>query len=230
MDMSRETISIIIPALNEEKNLPLTITSVQAAHGIEIIVVDGGSSDCTMEVARSLGVKTLCTRPGRAVQMNRGAGVAQGDLFFFLHADTLLPVGYDRCIRRTLQRNSVVAGAFKLAIRAPGASLRFIEYGANIRSKYLGLPYGDQGLFMRRRDFNRVGGFPEIALMEDFALVRKMKKFGQVAVAPLAVETSARRWQQRGVSLTTLMNQLIVAAYLLGVSPERLAGWYRGKK
>jgi len=230
MNKSREIISIIIPTLNEESTLASTIKTVQGGEGIEIIVVDGGSSDSTLEVAHSLEVKIVSSNGGRAGQMNAGARESCGSLLLFLHADTALPAGYDSCIRRILSDRSIVAGAFRLAIDAPGISFRIIEYGANLRSKYFHLPYGDQALFMRRQDFNRAGWFPEIALLEDFSLIRKMQKLGRVALAPLAVKTSARRWLRQGIFYTTILNQLILIAYIIGVSPERLAGWYRRRK
>lgn len=230
MNKSREIISIIIPTLNEESTLASTIKTVQGGEEIEIIVVDGGSSDSTLEIAHSLQVKVVNSAAGRARQMNAGARESCGSILLFLHADTALPEDFDSCIRRILSDPSIAVGAFQLVIDAPGISFRIIEYGANLRSKYFNLPYGDQAFFMRRRDFNRVGWFPEIALMEDFSLIRKMQKLGRVALVPQAVKTSARRWQSLGIFQTTILNQLIVIAYVIGVSPERLASWYRYRK
>jgi rSAM/selenodomain-associated transferase 2 len=230
MDKSREIISIIIPTLNEESVLTSAIKAVQGGEGIEIIVVDGGSSDRTLEIAHCMKVKVVRSNAGRARQMNAGARESCGSILFFLHADTELPEGYDSCIRRILHDSSITIGAFRLAIDTPGIFFRIIEYGANLRSKYLNLPYGDQGLFMRRQDFNRAGWFPEIALMEDFSLIRQMKKLGRVVLAPLVVKTSARRWRNLGIFHTTILNQLIVLAFVMGVSPLRLAGWYRRNK
>ncbi len=230
MDTSREIISIIIPTLNEESVLASTIKAVQGGKGVEIIVVDGGSADRTLEVAHCLKVKVVRSNAGRARQMNAGARESRGSILLFLHADTELPGGYDSCIRRILHDSSIAVGAFRLAIDSPGVPFRIIEYGANLRSRYFNLPYGDQGLFMRRQDFNRAGWFPEIALMEDFSLVKRMRKLGRVALAPQAVKTSARRWQSLGIIHTTILNQFIVGAYVMGVSPVRLAGWYHREK
>ena len=230
MTSSQNIISIIIPTLNEESSLAVAVNRAQSGTDIEIIVADGGSSDRTLALAKALQVKVVRSRPSRALQMNAGAREAQGDILLFLHADTLLPEGYDSCIRRISGEPEFAVGAFRLGIEAPGAALRFIEFGANLRSKYGHLPYGDQALFMRRQCFTESGGFPEIPLMEDFALVWQMKKRGRVVLAPLTVQTSARRWQNLGILRTTILNQLIVGAYLAGVSPARLAAWYRRRK
>ncbi len=230
MDRSQDIVSIIIPTLNEESSLAATINMAQQSERIEIIVVDGGSSDHTLGIAHSLRVKVVCSKAGRAGQMNAGAREARGNILLFLHADTLLPEDFDKCIRRILCDRSISLGAFRLVIRARGISFRIIEFGANLRSKYCNLPYGDQALFMCRQRFEQLGGFPEISLMEDFALVRQMKKLGRVAMAPLAVQTSARRWRNLGILQTTVLNQLIVGAYMMGVSPVRLAAWYRRRK
>lgn len=230
MDRSQDIISIIIPTINEESSLASSIQTAQPGEGVEIIVADGGSSDQTVEIAHSLQVKVVHSKTGRARQMNAGVRESRGDILLFLHADTLLPKGYDTCVRRILSAPSIAVGAFRLALDEPGISLRLIELGANLRSKYLKLPYGDQALFMSRRRFEQAGGFPEIPLMEDFSLLREMKKRGRVVLAPLEVKTSARRWIRRGIWSVTILNQCIVAAYLVGVSPERLAGWYRRQK
>ncbi len=227
---SQELISIIIPTLNEESSLPAAVSRARSGAEIEIVVADGGSSDRTLELAEELRVKVVSSKPGRAVQMNAGARESRGDILLFLHADTLLPRGYDKCVRRISGDRSVAIGAFRLGIRDPGIALRIIELGANLRSKYGHLPYGDQALFMSRRRFDELGGFPEISLMEDFALVQQLKRRGRVVLAPLAVYTSARRWRDLGILRTTVLNQLIVGAYMMGVSPVRLAAWYRRRK
>jgi rSAM/selenodomain-associated transferase 2/rSAM/selenodomain-associated transferase 1 len=222
-------LSVIIPALNEEVQLPDTLASLSGIPGIEIIVVDGGSSDATLEVARDTGVRTLAAHPPRAIQMNAGAGLAVGDILLFLHADTRLPRDVVQQVRQTLRPARVAAGAFHLSIAGALSGLRAIERVANWRSRLLQMPYGDQGLFLSRDLFWELGGFPPIPIMEDFELVRRLKRRGRIALAHGSARTSNRRWQRLGALKTWLINQAIVAAYYAGVPPQRLVVWYRGK-
>jgi hypothetical protein len=151
-------------------------------------------------------------------------------VLLFLHADTRPPPNFGSHVRETLARPGVSAGAFRLGIDAAGGRLRFIETVANIRSRFLGMPYGDQALFMTADMFGAIGGYPDQPIMEDFELVRRLQRRGGIAIAPAAVATSPRRWLNVGVLKTWLINQSIVTAYLAGVSPERLADWYRREK
>lgn len=219
-------ISIIIPTLNEAGSIQPLLKSLQK-HDVEIIVVDGGSHDRTVELAKAMGVTVLQTAAGRAVQMNAGAQVAQGEVLLFLHADTRLPQEFFSLVRQTLAQPDVVAGAFDLRIEGQAAGLRWIERGVKWRSHHLQLPYGDQALFLKADTFRAVGAFAELPIMEDFEFVRRLKTYGKIAIAPAAVVTSGRRWQKVGVLQTTLINQLIIAAYFLGVPIERIARWYR---
>ncbi|MFN2366807.1 MAG: glycosyltransferase family 2 protein, partial [Desulfurivibrionaceae bacterium] len=145
----------------------------------------------------------------------------------FLHADTRLPADFAELSRACLAEKDVAAGAFSLSIELAGPAIRFIEKMANLRSRLLQRPYGDQALFMTRRNFARIGGFPEIEIMEDFALVGKLRQLGRIKTLPAAAATSGRRWRKLGVVRTTLINQAIVIGYLLGRSPTSLASWYR---
>ncbi|BAY37416.1 hypothetical protein NIES2111_17530 [Nostoc sp. NIES-2111] len=219
-------ISIIIPAINEAGNIKQTIATTQRSTNIEVIVVDGGSQDDTVAIAGSLGVKVISSSPGRAVQMNTGAALASGDILLFLHADTLLPVGFDEMIRAALQQPGVIAGAFALRINADLASLRLVEKGVYWRSRLLQMPYGDQAIFMTKAVFQQVGGFPELPIMEDFELIRRLKRLGKITILRVPVITSARRWLQKGVFKTTLINQIVIIAYLLKTKPARLRTWY----
>ncbi|MHC5726710.1 MAG: TIGR04283 family arsenosugar biosynthesis glycosyltransferase [Nostoc sp.] len=223
-------ISIIIPTLNEAGNIKEAIATTQPSTNIEIIVVDAGSEDGTVEIAQSLGVKVISSSPGRAVQMNAGALAASGDILLFLHADTRLPTGFDEMIRTALQQPGTVAGAFNLRIDASLLSLRWVEWGVNARSHFYQMPYGDQAIFLTKAVFQQMGGFPELPIMEDFELMRRLKRTGCIVIIPTPVVTSARRWLQKGVFKTTLLNQLVIIAYLLGVSPERICRWYRREK
>ncbi|MGF1675105.1 MAG: TIGR04283 family arsenosugar biosynthesis glycosyltransferase [Rivularia sp. (in: cyanobacteria)] len=223
-------ISIIIPTLNESKNIKATLASTQMSTNIEIIVVDGGSEDNTVDIVQSLGIKVITGYQNRACQMNAGAMNATGDILLFLHADTLLPANFDEMIRTTIQQSQVVAGAFTLRINAPQIGLRLVEWGVKWRSKWLQMPYGDQGIFITKKIFNDIGGFPELPIMEDFELIRNLKRLGGINLIPVPVITSPRRWLKKGVWQTTLINQIVIIAYFLGVSPKRIRSWYRGEK
>lgn len=224
----RGRISVIIPALNEARNLPATLGAAFAGAPHEVIVADGGSGDETIAVARAQGAVVIGAPRGRARQLNAGAAIATGEILLFVHADTRLPADYPGHLYATLARPDVVAGAFAFALDADIPGRRWIEWGTNRRASQRELPYGDQGLFLTREQFDRAGGFPDLPLLEDYVLVRQLRRQGRIALAPAAVITSARRWQQRGVSRTLLLNQAILAGYHLGISPTRLARWYRG--
>lgn len=225
--MTKPLISIIIPTLNEASTLPSTLKTVQTAPLVEVIVVDGGSSDQTVAVAESLQARVLVTMGGRACQMNAGAAVAQGDILLFLHADTRLPPDFNQLVWQTLNQPDVVAGAFDLAIDHPAWGLRWVEWAVKIRSRLGQMPYGDQAIFLRADQFAAVGQFLEMPIMEDFELIRRLQRRGRIAIAPAPVITSGRRWQRLSIWRTTLINQVMVIGYAMGVDPNRLAHWYR---
>lgn len=220
-------ISIIIPVLNEVGTIAEIVSKAQTGKNVEIIVVDGGSNDGTIEVVKSLDVKLIDSLPGRSIQMNFGAKIATGNILLFLHGDTFLPLNFDKLLREIITKPNIIAGAFKLGIRGRKRSLRIVEIMVNWRSCYWQMPYGDQGIFLSAKVFEEVGGFPEIPIMEDFELIRKLRKRGLIAIVSQPVLTSGRRWQKLGIFKTTLINQVVIITYLLGVSPQRLAQWYR---
>ena len=215
-------LSVIVPTLNEEVLLPRTLASAARADA-EVIVVDGGSTDRTVPIADRMGARVIESPPGRARQMNAGAAEAAGELLLFLHADTLLPAGYQADVRRVLDDPAVAGGAFRLRIAGSRSAFRVIERAVNLRSRCLSLPYGDQAIFMRRDSLIAAGGFPSIPVLEDFVLVRRLRRRGEIRLARSAVLTSARRWDHHGPWRTTARNQLAIAAFLLGVSPHRIA-------
>lgn len=229
-DQTPDRISVIIPTLDEADHLVPLLRDVCHARAIEVIVVDGGSRDHTVVAARALGAQVITSPPGRALQMNRGAAAARGRLLFFLHADSRLSPGFDNLIRWALKLPGVVAGAFRLHIDASRGALRIVAFWANLRSRYLQMPYGDQGLFMMQTCFQEMGGFPLLPIMEDFEMVRRLRARGRVVTLPAAIRTSPRRWLNLGVGRTTLINQTIVLAYYAGASPQKLARFYRRSK
>ena len=225
------TISIIIPVLNEAEIIQETIKRLQVNSDVEIIVVDGGSKDKTVEIVKQSNIKLVISKQaGRSNQMNYGAAIAKGDILLFLHADTQLPPNYPQLIKQTLSQPNVIAGAFELAIDSPQKSLRVIETLVNWRSRFLSLPYGDQALFLKQKTFSKVGGFPNLPIMEDFELIEKLKHQGKIALVAAKVITSPRRWQKLGVFKTTAINQLIILGYYLGIPPIKLQQFYQQAK
>ena len=218
-------ISIIIPTLNEAKNLPALQPLTQIA--AECIVVDGGSTDETVKTAKELGFRVAECTGGRGKQVNFGAALASSRILLFLHADTLLPENFQEAVITCLHQQDTVLGAFRLTIRDSGFALRCICRLANLRSRLLQLPYGDQALFLNRETFEELGGFPEQPIMEDYIFVKLAKKRGRVVTLQDEVVTSGRRWQRLGIFQTTLLNQLVVLGYSLGVPAEKLALFYR---
>jgi rSAM/selenodomain-associated transferase 2 len=226
--MTQPTISIIIPVFHEATTIVKTLGRLKDDVGVELIVVDGGSEDNTVELTKQMGVKVISSPiPGRAHQMNIGAAAARGDIFLFLHADTKLPQNYQKIVQMTLAQEKVIAGAFKLAIDGQQWSLRLVEKMVNWRSQFCSLPYGDQAIFLEKRVFQDLGGFANLPIMEDFEFVQRLKRRGKIALAPVAVLTSGRRWQKLGVFKTTLINQLVIVGYYLGISPTQLRHFYQ---
>jgi rSAM/selenodomain-associated transferase 2/rSAM/selenodomain-associated transferase 1 len=218
-------LSVIIPALNEACRIEAAIGGLQNEE-VEVIVVDGGSTDDTVPLAERAGARVERSPCGRAVQQNRGAGVARGKVLLFLHADTLLPTGYVDHVFETLMDFRSTLGAFRFKTDMDRPLMKVIEFVTHLRSQYLKRPYGDQALFIRKSVFHSIGGFPEVPIAEDLLFVRKFSKQGRILIAPAEAVTSARRWQTLGLLRTTLINQIIVAGCYLGISPHALASLY----
>jgi len=218
-------LSVVIPTLNEEKLVGSAIRSAQNRDA-EVIVVDGGSKDCTVQRATETGARIVRSPKGRALQQNRGASLARGRVILFLHADTHLPEHYMDHVFETLMDSRTVLGAFRFKTDLNTPFMKVIEGLTRFRSAALNLPYGDQGLFLRKSLFKRIGGFPPVPIAEDLLLVRKTAKLGRIKVAPVPALTSARRWQKAGPLRTTLINQLILAGLMLGTPHQTLARLY----
>lgn len=219
------SISIVIPTLNEAACLTETLRSVRAEKPHEIIVVDGGSSDSTCDLARDAD-RVLHGPRGRAAQMNHGAAHASGDVLLFLHADCTLEAGALRAAEECLGRRNVVAGCFRMTVTADGFAYRVVDVCATARVRLTGLIYGDQGLFVERRLFERIGSFPSLRLMEDVFISKSLRRQGRVVVAPRRIFVSPRRWQRQGIVRQTLRNWTLTALAAAGVHPDRLAAFY----
>lgn len=221
-------ISIVIPVRNEARGIAATLTALAAwrANGHEILVVDGNSTDSTATIAAPLCDRIIPSDPGRAIQMNAGAAAARGDLFVFLHADTELPSNAEAELLSIAERNRDYWGRFDVRLNARPVIYRVIETLMNWRSRFSSIATGDQAIFIARTLFERCGGFPPIALMEDVALCTKLR----IELPPICLKaqviTSARRWQRDGVTMTIIRMWWLRAAFFFGVSPDRLRAAY----
>jgi hypothetical protein len=225
----RPYLSVVIPTLNEADRIVDTVSRLRAVD-IETIVADGGSRDGTPALARRAGARVVEAPRGRASQQNAGARYATGRVLLFLHADTRLPEDFGRQLFELLMDPALSLGAFRFATDWDHRAMRWIERAVHLRATLLAMPYGDQAFFMRRAMFDRVGGFPEVAVAEDLLLARRMARLGRIAIAPGAAITSSRRWRAQGIWRTTLINYLIAGGCLLGVDANRLAPLYKKKK
>jgi rSAM/selenodomain-associated transferase 2 len=217
-------LSVVVPALNEEDCLARALASVPA--GAEIIVADGQSEDRTREIATELGARVVEGARGRGAQMNLGAKAASGDTLLFLHADCELGPEAGEAIRRALADARVVGGSFRLRISPARRGLAVVALGSNLRARLLGFPYGDQALFVRRSEFEAIGGYREIPIMEDVDLAKRLRSRGRMVSLHATVTTTPRHWERLGPLLTTLLNWVAVTAFFLGVPPTRLAPPY----
>jgi len=196
--MARQFVSVVIPTLNEANRIAQTLAQVRQAGDCQLIVVDGGSNDGTPERARCHADLVLAVSPGRARQMNVGARAAAGEILLFLHADTILPSGFSTLLAQTFADPQVVGGRFDVRLDTPGWPFRLVETMMNLRSRLTRISTGDQAMFVRREVFLAVGSYPEVALMEDLELSKRLKRVGKIACLRERVTTSARRWQRDG--------------------------------
>lgn len=219
------SISIIIPTLNEESCLGETLRSVRAQRPTEIIVVDGGSSDTTVQLASSAD-RVVQSPRGRAVQMNAGAAQAHGELLLFMHADCQLEPGALDEMAVRLRRRDISSACFRMTVQSSGMLYRLIDWCATARVRLTGIAYGDQGLAVRRETFVQLGGFPLVPLMEDVLFSCRLRRQGRVDVLRSRILVSPRRWQRAGLLRQTLRNWTLTAGAAAGVDPRRLAAYY----
>jgi rSAM/selenodomain-associated transferase 2 len=218
-------LSIIVPCLDEAADIADALSALAPlrAQGAEVIVVDGGSRDDTMERARPLADRVMATSRGRATQMNAGAARAQGEMLLFLHADTRLPEAADALIIDGLNRSRRGWGRFDVTIAGRHPLLRVVERLMNLRSRLTGIATGDQAIFVNRSLFTAAGGYPEIPVMEDVALCKRLKRFGPPLCLKHHLTTSGRRWERHGVVRTITLMWMLRLAYWLGADPGKLA-------
>ena len=219
-DTDRPFLSLILPVLDEAATIRAQLATLQEfrLRGAEVLVVDGGSSDGTAMLAGPLADRLLSSPRGRALQMNVGAKESRGEVLLFLHADTRLPAAADALIR-----GAILAGAawgrFDVCIDGRSPLLRVVARMMNWRSRLTGIATGDQAIFVRRDAFRGVGGYPELPLMEDIALSKRLQRYGRPACLGERVITSGRRWEKHGVWRTILLMWRLRASYFLGADP-----------
>jgi rSAM/selenodomain-associated transferase 2 len=219
-------VSIIVPTLNEELVLEKTLTQIRQLSPHEVIVSDGGSADDTSHIAKKFSHRVIIGSAGRAIQMNAGANEATGDLLLFLHADNRLEPESYRKMLESMENSKCIGGAFTLCIESDKWSINLITLLANIRSKYFGLAYGDQGFFVRKEVFTSMNGFFPIPICEDLDFYRRMRKKGRVILLKEKTHTSPRRWIKEGIFFTTLLNIFIAILFGLGFPSRTLTKWY----
>ena len=222
-------ITVVIPTLDAEAALPATADALLegVTNGLiaGLVISDGGSADGTRTVAKELGALWVEGPPGRGGQIARGIAAATTDWVLILHADTWLSEGWSAAARRHIADQPEKAGYFRLRFRGEGLAPRLVAGGANLRSRFLGLPWGDQGLLIRRDVLAEVGGVPEVPLMEDVALARRLK--GRLRMLGAEALTSAERYRRDGWARRVLANLGLLLRYALGADPEALAERYR---
>jgi rSAM/selenodomain-associated transferase 2 len=219
-------LSIIIPTLDESRSIGATLDALaREAEGVEVIVVDGGSRDGTVELVRSRGVRLVESERGRGRQLDAGAGAASGRVLWFLHADTLPSAGCVEALSQALEDASVAGGNFDVLFDGGSRAARFLTW-LYPQLRKLGLCYGDSGIFARREAYRRVGGFRDYPIFEDLDFVRRLRKVGRVAHLRARVTTSSRRFEGRSFALTFARWTFLQALYWLGFSPHTLARMY----
>jgi len=225
----KPSLAIIVPVLNEIRTLPSLLEHLRywQQQGVEVLLVDGGSQDLTAQTAQALGFNLLNAPAGRALQMNIGADASQADNLLFLHADTRLPQNADKRVLSALTRSPLAWGRFNVKIKGDSPLLPLIASLMNLRSRLSGIATGDQAIFINRKLFNQVGGFPEQPLMEDIEICKRLKQFSPPVCLHQKVITSGRRWDTYGSWSTILLMWQLRWSYWRGTPAEQLAERYR---
>lgn len=220
-------LSIVIPALNEQHSLALLLDDIATLRTtIEMIVVDGGSTDDTCHVARLGGARVVESERGRGLQLRVGAQHATAPMLCFLHADVRIPLEARRTLDTIAHAGERGAWAFRLRIDGARRAYRVIEWSANARSSLFALPYGDQGLVIARARYDEAGGYPDVPIMEDVALARSLRRTGGITLLEASLLVSARRWERDGVIRRSIRNAWLLTRYLTGTTPSALARRY----
>jgi rSAM/selenodomain-associated transferase 2 len=219
-------IAVVIPTREEADRIAHAVESARAP-GVEIIVADAGSHDATRELALAAGARVVPSEPGRARQLAAGVRAARADALLFLHADTVLPPGWADAVRGALLDPRVAGGAFAFRFAERSLALALVEWGVRLRLALARLPYGDQGIFVRRSVLDAIGGVPQAPLMEDLDLARAIQRAGRLALLREPAVTSARHYLERGVWRTVAKNAVALVGWTFGLDRARLAAWYR---
>lgn len=227
IDEAKMRLSIVIPALNEAAGIEQNVQRALALHPVDVVVADGQSDDETAELAQSSGATVVTCERGRGQQLNAGARAATGDVFLFLHADCWLEPDAAEQIEAALRDESVIGGAFRQRIDHDKRIFRWLEWGNAARVRWRRMPYGDQGIFVRRSAFEAVRGFAEVRLMEEVLLMREFRhRRWRIELLPGPIHVDPRRWLKHGVLRQTLRNWMLLTGLNLGISPDRLAKFY----
>ena len=222
-------ISVIVLVLNEEVRLSACLTALATQSPDELIVVDGGSSDCSVEVARAAGARVIVSERGRALQADHGARESTGDILVFVHGDTILAPGALELIERTLAEDPhVVGGSFTLRFDDPRAVFRLFAAVGDVYHRISSSLYGDRGIFVRRDVFLALGGFRPLLIMEDYDFGRRLRRAGSIRILRHPVVSSAREFNRQGPWRLAAKIPLCILAFRLGVSPRRIRGFYYG--
>jgi rSAM/selenodomain-associated transferase 2 len=228
MSRSAPLLSVVIPTLNEAASVGALLSDLAAVRvPYEAIVADGGSTDETIRISERAGARIVIAKTGRGIQLREGSETARARLLCFLHADVRLDADVAARLSQLALARPDNPCAFRLRIESRVFLFRLVEAGANCRTRLFGLPYGDQGLVLRREQYDAVGGYPAIPLMEDVAMARSLRRITRVRLLDEALTVSPRRWQREGVVRRTLRNWILLGRYLAGASPEQLVAAYR---